>query len=81
MITKTGWFIIATVFLWIACDIYLFANELETISDVIFGYSQNIKGIIFFVGFVCGHWFVGYPVTKEGKLALIREEKDSDRKD
>ena len=63
MITSTAWFIIATTLIWIGYDIWLYATDQETISDVIFGWGQNIGGIIFAVGFLCGHWFWPYHVT------------------
>lgn len=61
MITNTALLIIFTGVIWIVYDVYLYVKSKETISDVIFGFSQHVKGIIFLVGFLCGHWFFGYP--------------------
>ena len=68
MISRATILIIITVLVWAGVDLWLFMTEQPTISDVIFDVSQHAKALIFAAGFLCGHWFWGYPCKcdKEG---------------
>ena len=53
----TTWIIIATAFIWLFWDIYLYIKGEITISEQIY-YFSNISLIVpFGVGMICGHWF------------------------
>lgn len=57
MTDATTWIIIASALIWIGWDIYLYANDKETISDKMTKWGARMMGMVFLIGFIMGHWF------------------------
>jgi len=54
---KTTWLIIATAFIWLFYDVYLYVYNEITISEQIYDMSNISMIVPFGVGMLCGHWF------------------------
>lgn len=55
--TTAGVLIMATAFIWIAVDVYLYAVDKETISQRIHKMSTYAMGAVFLMGMLAGHWW------------------------
>lgn len=55
--TVAGILILITAIVWIVVDVFLYVKNLETISSRMRSWGKDIMGIVFLLGFLCGHWF------------------------
>lgn len=55
--TITTWIIIWTLFIWLIWDIYLYANNKETISRKLRNWNKHIMAVSNILFFLMGHWF------------------------
>jgi hypothetical protein len=56
-LTPTIIVILVISFALIGYDIYLYANDLTTISEDVYTLSNISIGVPFLIGIVIGHWF------------------------